>query len=746
MDCGSALAEAEVEYQDKVSPAVDVAFDAVDAAAISAACGSDWAGDIAVPIWTTTPWTLPANMAVCLNATLDYVLIRAGDRALVVAKALAETCTQRFGLEELTVLGECQGNVLEGLKLKHCFLDREVPIILGDHVTTDAGTGAVHTAPAHGQEDFEVGRKYDLEIYNPVGGNGVYLPDTELFAGQHVFKANAEIVALLQERGALLKHEDFEHSYPHCWRHKTPIIFRATPQWFVSMSQQGLLEKARRAVDEVRWLPEWGKARIEGMLDTRPDWCISRQRTWGVPIALFVHVQTGELHPRTSDLMEQVAQLIEKQGIEAWFELEAETLLGAEAKDYEKVTDTLDVWFDSGVTHACVLRTREELQFPADLYLEGSDQHRGWFQSSLLTAVAIDGTAPYKNVLTHGFTVDSEGRKMSKSIGNIIAPKSVINNLGADVLRLWVAATDYRGELAVSDEIFNRTADSYRRIRNTARFLLSNLDGFDPQTDIVAFTELLSLDQWAVDRCALLQDEIKQAYDDYQFHVIYQKLHNFCANDLGGFYLDIVKDRAYTTQENSRARRSAQTAMFHIAQAMVRWIAPILSFTAEEIWENMPGQREASVMLTQWYDGLETLPADAAMGRDYWQRLIDVRTAVNKEMEVQRAAGTMKGSLDASVDLFCDAQLLADLGALEEELRFLLISSSARLLDLAAADDTAAPTESSGLRLTMTPSADAKCERCWHRRPEVGSAVGHPTLCGRCVENIEGEGEIRRFV
>ena len=745
MDCGSALAEAEVEYQDKHSPAIDVAFVAVDPAAFNAACGSDYSGEIAVPIWTTTPWTLPANMAVSLNPQLDYVLVEGEGRALLLAEELAESCAARYGMDSLVVLGRCKGAALENQLLQHCYLQRQVPVILGDHVTTEAGTGAVHTAPAHGQDDFVVGEKYQLEVYNPVGGNGVFLPDTEYFAGQHVLKANAAIIELLRERGVLLHNEQYEHSYPHCWRHKSPIIFRATPQWFISMSQNGLLDSALAAVEQVEWLPEWGKARIDGMLASRPDWCISRQRSWGVPIALFIHKETGELHPETNRLMEQVAQRMEEQGIDAWFELDAVELLGEEAADYDKVTDTLDVWFDSGVTHACVLRQREELQIPADMYLEGSDQHRGWFQSSLLTGVAIDGVAPYKAVLTHGFTVDSDGRKMSKSIGNIISPKSVMNNLGADILRLWVAATDYRGELSVSDEIFKRTADSYRRIRNTARFLLSNLDGFDPTTDTLDFDDMLSLDRWAVDRAATLQQELAQAYEGCHFHQIYQKLHNFCANDLGGFYLDVIKDRQYTMQADSLARRSAQTAMYHIGEALVRWIAPILSFTAEEIWENLPGEHGASVLLAQWYEGLQTLPPDEPMGREFWQQLMAVRTAVNKEMEAQRGAGALRGSLDAEVILYCSPDLQANLQALGDELRFVLITSAATLAALESAPDGAAATELPDLRLQVTVSGDEKCERCWHRRPEVGKIAAHPTLCERCVENIDGDGEQRRF-
>ncbi|MFC1578866.1 isoleucine--tRNA ligase [Pseudomonadota bacterium] len=744
-DCGSALAEAEVEYQDKQSPAIDVAFAAVDPAAFNAACGASYDGEIAVAIWTTTPWTLPANMAVSLNPELEYLLIAGKGRALLVAEALAEACARRFALDELKVLGRCRGAALENQLLQHCFLERQVPVILGEHVTTEAGTGAVHTAPAHGQDDFVVGQRYGLEVYNPVGGNGVYLPDTQYFAGQHVLKANAAVIELLQERGVLLHHEQYVHSYPHCWRHKTPIIFRATPQWFVGMRQNGLLDSALEAVEQVQWLPEWGKARIDAMLANRPDWCISRQRTWGVPIALFVHKQTGELHPETPSLIERVAHRIEAEGINAWFELDAGELLGAEADAYDKVTDTLDVWFDSGVTHACVLRQREGLHSPADLYLEGSDQHRGWFQSSLLTGIGSYGEAPYKAVLTHGFTVDSDGRKMSKSIGNVVAPATVMNDLGADILRLWVAATDYRGELVVSDEIFKRTADAYRRIRNTARFLLSNLEGFDPASDMLPFSDMLSLDRWAVDRAAVLQAELAAAYDSFQFHQVYQKLHNFCAVDLGGFYLDVIKDRQYTTQANSVARRSAQTAMYLIVDALVRWMAPVLSFTAEEIWENLPGERAESVFLVEWFTGLQQLDAGETLGREYWRQLMAVRTAVNREMEARRGAGELRGSLDAAVTLYAAPELLEQLQSLGDELRFVLITSAATLEPLELAPADAAVTELAGLRLQVVASAERKCERCWHRRPEVGHIETHPTLCGRCVENVYGDGEQRCY-
>ncbi|MFK8041818.1 isoleucine--tRNA ligase, partial [Congregibacter sp.] len=520
LDCGSALAEAEVEYADKQSPAIDVAFAAVDPAAINHACGVDDDKAVSVPIWTTTPWTLPANRAVSMHPDFDYVLIAGGGQRLLVAEALAESCAARYGLGEPEVVGKCKGTDVELQLLQHPFLDRQVPVILGEHVTVDAGTGAVHTAPAHGQDDYSVGLRYDLSVDNPVGPNGVFREDTELFAGEHVFKANANIVAALEERGALLHHEDYLHSYPHCWRHKTPLIFRATPQWFVRMHENGLLDAAQNAVDGVQWIPDWGRARIESMLSDRPDWCISRQRTWGVPITLFVHKETAELHPDTPALIEQAALRIQESGIEAWFSLEPSELIGDDAEHYDKVTDTLDVWFDSGVTHACVLRRREELSAPADLYLEGSDQHRGWFQSSLLTGIGAYGEAPYKAVLTHGFTVDGDGRKMSKSIGNIIPARKAMNDQGADILRLWLASTDYRNEVAVSDEILKRTGDSYRRIRNTARFMLANLSGFDPVEHIVADEDLLPLDRWAVDSAARLQEELKQAYDAYQFHQV----------------------------------------------------------------------------------------------------------------------------------------------------------------------------------------------------------------------------------
>ncbi len=745
LDCGSALAEAEVEYRDKQSSAVDVAFAFVDVAEAARRLGSGAVDRLELAIWTTTPWTLPANRGVALAADLEYVVLKAGNRHVVVAEALAEECAQRFGFESLEMEGRARGCDLEGLLLVPPFSEAPVPIVLGDHVTTEAGTGCVHTAPAHGLEDFEMGRRYDLEVYNPVGGNGVYHADTPVFAGQHIFKANDDIVAALAERGVLLRHQPFQHSYPHCWRHKSPIIFRATPQWFISMTGNGLLAAAKTAVEGVQWVPEWGRARIDSMLAERPDWCISRQRTWGVPIALFVHKTTGELHPDTQALMEAVAVRIEAQGIEAWFELDPVELLGDDAVHYEKVTDTLDVWFDSGVTHHCVLRQRAGLNWPADLYLEGSDQHRGWFQSSLLTGIGTHDAAPYRSVLTHGFTVDGDGRKMSKSVGNIIPAGKAMQDLGADVLRLYVSAADYRNEISASDEIFKRTADAYRRIRNTARFLLANLAGFDPSTDALPMDALLPLDRWILGKAQALQGEIQAAYNDYQFHHVYHRVHNFCSGELGGFYLDIIKDRQYTTGSDSQPRRSAQTALFHLAEALCRWIAPILSFTADEIWENLPGSRAASVFLTQWYDALPVPETGGQLNSDFWMELMLVRQQVNKALELAREQGAVRGSLDAAVVLFAESDLAARLGYLGDELRFALITSEAAVLDWSDAPPEAVEAEGIRLRVLVQPAAGEKCDRCWHRRADVGQHEAHPTLCERCVTNIEGPGEVRHF-
>ncbi len=752
MDCGSALAEAEVEYKDKVSPAIDVRYRVKDIKALSEIAGVEVTLPTSIVIWTTTPWTLPASLAVSLHHDLDYVLLASNDEILIIAEELRESCIERLNLENYTRLATIKGAKLEHLMLAHPFYDREVPVILGEHVTTEAGTGAVHTAPGHGVDDFNVCQHYDIAVYNPVGNNGVYLEDTPLFAGQHVLKANDAIITLLQDKGKLVKRIDFEHSYPHCWRHKTPIIFRATPQWFISMDQNGLLKETLDAVEGVEWLPSWGRARIDSMLEGRPDWCISRQRTWGVPIALIVSKQDASIHPDMKAMTETIAKMVEAQGVDAWFELDLKDLLGEDAENYEKVTDTLDVWFDSGVTHEAVLSRpvlkRTDGLPPADLYLEGSDQHRGWFQSSLLTSMAMHDKAPYRQVLTHGFTTDEQGKKMSKSLGNVIAPQTVVNDLGADILRLWVSAADYRNDMTVSQEIFKRTADSYRRMRNTARFLLSNLEDFDPEKDVLPQEELLALDQWIIGVSFHLQDEIKRAYEQYSFHQVYQKIHNFCVLELGGFYLDIIKDRQYTTQKDSVARRSAQTAMYHIVRAFSCWLAPILSFTAEEIWQQIPKEDNASIFLETYYEHLKP-HHDSVMGDGYWQTLIAVKTAVNKALEAERNNGGVGSSLSANVILYCDVELLEQLAELGDELRFVLITSQATLMsiDEVPIDETEAAldTDVSGLKVAVTASEFEKCNRCWHHSEDVGSYQEHLDLCGRCVENVYGEGEHRQF-
>ncbi|MCG9753750.1 isoleucine--tRNA ligase [Shewanella insulae] len=750
-DCGSALAEAEVEYEDKTSPAIDVTFKAVDQAAVLAKFGLEQCDtEVATVIWTTTPWTLPANRGLSMAGDIDYDLIEftkeGSKHAIIVAQELVESCIERYGAESHRVLGSAKGQSLELLRFKHPFYDFDVPVIIGDHVTVDSGTGVVHTAPGHGQDDFVIGQKYGLEVANPVGDNGVYKADTEFFAGQHVFKANDNVVALLEEKDALLNHVAYRHSYPHCWRHKTPIIFRATPQWFISMDQKGLRTQSLSEIEKTQWIPDWGQSRIEKMVENRPDWCISRQRTWGVPITLFVHRETEELHPDSVALMERVAHRIEQEGIQAWWDLDASELLGDEADQYRKVTDTLDVWYDSGSTFSSVVAARPEYNgHPVDLYLEGSDQHRGWFMSSLMISTAMSGKAPYKQVLTHGFTVDGQGRKMSKSIGNVIAPLQVTNKLGADILRLWVAATDYSGEMTVSDEILKRSADAYRRIRNTARFLLANLNGFDPVKDTVAVEDMVALDRWVVRRAAVLQTEILEAYEQYNFHLVTQKLMQFCSVELGSFYLDIIKDRQYTAKGDSLARRSCQSALFLIAEAMVRWIAPILSFTADEVWQSLPGEREEYVFTQTWYDGLASVTLDSDLSDDYWASLITVRDEVNKAIEQARREQRVGGSLEAEVTLYADEALSESLATLGDELRFVLLTSNTQIAPLASAGDDAVETELAGLKLLVAKTEAAKCDRCWHHREDVGQVEAHPLLCTRCVTNIEGDGEVRQF-
>ncbi len=744
LDCGSALAEAEVEYEDKNSPAIDVAFEVHEnhAEKLANAFGlSHLPGPAFAVIWTTTPWTLPANEAVSVHPDLTYDLIATEKGALILARELAESALLRYALTG-TVIASTSGDKLDQILLRHPFQPRDVAIICGTHVTTEAGTGLVHTAPAHGVDDYNIGKKYGLPVNNPVANDGRFISTTPALsvgelAGKTVWEANPLVLQELESHGRLLKNEKIKHSYPHCWRHKTPIIFRATTQWFIGMDNKASEDAptlrwiAERAVDETQFFPAWGRARLEAMMKTRPDWCVSRQRNWGVPIPFFLHKETGLPHPRTAELIEQVALRVEKAGIEAWFSLDAAELLGAEAEQYVKMKDTLDVWFDSGTTHWHVMRGSHaaELGYPADLYLEGSDQHRGWFQSSLLSGCAIDGRAPYKALLTHGFVVDGKGHKMSKSKGNVIAPQQVSDKMGADILRLWTASTDYSGELTISDEILKRVVEGYRRIRNTLRFLLANVSDFDANADMLPVEQWLEIDRYALALTRELQDSCRADYDKYEFHRVVQALQTFCSEDLGGFYLDILKDRLYTTAPKSVARRSAQSALWHITQAFVRLLAPITAFTAEEVWQVLTGQADDSVMFQQWHE----LPAQADEGDRLakWALIRTARADVTKALEAQREAGKIGSALQAAVEIHCAGEKFDALASLGDDLKFVLICSST----VAIRDENE--------QVIATPLEHAKCERCWHVREDVGAHADHPGLCGRCLSNLYGDGEAR---
>jgi isoleucyl-tRNA synthetase len=737
IDCGSALAEAEVEYEDRTSDAIDVAFEVIDRARLAKAFGLASLPDAKAfaVIWTTTPWTLPANQAVCVHPEFEYRLIRTAKGLLVLADELAPAALERFGLQG-EMLAAAKGAALEGLGLRHPFYERDVPVIVGAHVTLEAGTGLVHTAPAHGAEDWEVGQHYGLPVENPVGNDGRFFAQIPLVGGQLVWDANATIIGELERRGALLKQARVGHSYPHCWRHKTPIIYRATTQWFVGMDIKApdgrtLREIALAAVSATQFYPAWGQARLHGMIANRPDWCVSRQRNWGVPIPFFVHTETGALHPDTPALLERAAQAVEQGGIEAWFAMSAADF-GVDAREYTKLSDTLDVWFDSGTTHFTVMRREpERFKWPADLYLEGSDQHRGWFHSSLLTACAMDGRAPYDALLTHGFVVDGAGRKMSKSRGNVIVPQKVAGTLGAEILRLWVGATDYSGELSISDEILKRVVESYRRIRNTLRFLLANVADFDPAQHALPTGEWLEIDRYAVALAAEFQSELVAHYGRYEFHLVAQKLQNFSSEDLGAFYLDILKDRLYTAPADSRARRSAQNALWHVTQSLLRLMAPILSFTAEEAWGIVSGRPDESVFEHVWHE-LPAIP-DATTLLARWKLVREVRAEVMKELERLRTAGEIGSPLQAEVEVRAAGERYGALAHLEDDLRFVLITSQARAIQ--AADESVA----------AAPSPHRKCERCWHYRADVGADAEHPGLCGRCCSNLFGAGEPREF-
>lgn len=744
VDCGSALAEAEVDYDDKVSPSIDVAFRAQDPEAFLKAMKVDApVKPLIVPIWTTTPWTLPANEAVCLHPEINYTLLDTGEQYYLMASELFQAAMNRYGITDYKEMGEVKGAALERLTLLHPFIDRTSLLVLGEHVTTESGTGCVHTAPAHGPDDYLVGQAYDLKLINPVLSNGCFAEHVPHLAGLPVLKSNDKVLELLKNNDALLHLESLKHSYPHCWRHKTPTMFLATPQWFLSMDKNHLREDLLKEVESVKWVPDWGQARISTMIENRPDWCISRQRAWGTPMPLFVHKSTRALHPNTLELLEKAASLIEKSGIDAWFELEPSELLGDDAKDYDKIMDTLDVWFDSGVSHYAVLKQLDVLNFPADIYFEGSDQHRGWFNSSLTTSVGMYEQAPYKMVLTHGYTVDAEGKKLSKSKGNYVALDQLINQHGADIIRLWVASTDYRYEVSISDEIIKRNADAYRRIRNTARFLLANLFDFNPEIHALEGDDLVELDSWAIQRCMDLQKDILKAYEQYNFHVIYQKIHNFCAVDLGSFYLDIIKDRQYTAATDSKARRSCQTAMYHIVHALTRWLAPILSYTAEEIWRYIPGVQTETVFTALWY---QDWPQISSFDKLQWEQLQELRDEVNKALEEKRQEGIIGSPLAAELRIYADSSMMPVLSRLGSELRFLLMTSAAELLPLESKPQDLPLLADVGIAIEVLPSSNEKCGRCWHRQPDVGQNAQHPELCSRCVDNITGQDESRQFV
>ncbi|HLX79854.1 MAG TPA: isoleucine--tRNA ligase [Burkholderiales bacterium] len=768
-DCGSALAEAEVEYEDRKDPAIDAGFEFAEREKVAAAFGlrslPDKKGYIV--IWTTTPWTLPANQALNVHPDFDYALIDTDRGLLIVADAMLlageipeateeefdslamPRLLARYGIKSWRLIGKAKGRALENIRFKHPFYDRTSPVYLGGYVTLDTGTGVVHSSPAYGVEDFESCRRHgmkDDEILTPVTGDGKFASTLPLFGGQMIWDANPKIIKTLEEKGALFavdwKHV---HSYMHCWRHKTPVILRATIQWFAGMDAvpgyngpdgltrpaETLRATALRGIEATEFFPGWGKARLHGLIANRPDWTLSRARQWGVPMPFFVHKETGTLHPRTLDLIEEVARRVERGGIETWQTVTTGEFLGADAAHYEKVKDTIDVWFDSGSTHQTVLKGSHasESKFPADLYLEGSDQHRGWFHSSLLVSCMMNGVPPYKAILTHGFVIDMEGRKMSKSKGTGMAPQQVAGTLGAEILRLWVASGDYSGELTISSEILKRVVESYRRVRNTLRFLLANTSDFDPAENAVPVAEMTEIDRYALALTARMQAEVAADYERYQFHLVVQKLQAFCAEDLGAFYLDILKDRLYTCGADSRPRRSAQTALWHIAQSLLRLMAPILSFTAEEGWRVLRGGGEGSVFEEIWH-ALPNPGLDEAV-MNAWRDVSQVREIAMKKMEEKREAKEIGSSLAAELDISAHGPMYDSLARLGDDLRFVMITSRAAVRK----------EQGSGVQIKVKASAHAKCERCWHYRADVDPAG----LCGRCDSNLHGSGEPRRY-
>lgn len=748
-DCQSALAEAEVEYQDKVDWAIDVAFPLAsdDASKLAAAFGlAAQVNNVRAVIWTTTPWTIPSNQAINLHPEFDYALVQAENQVYLLAAELVDANMKRWGIEQWTVLGTCKGAALDLVRFMHPLAQidpgyqRFSPIYLGEYVELTAGTGLVHSAPAYGLEDFISCKAHgmrDEDIISPVQGDGIYASTLPLFAGLSIWDANPKIIEALRSSGNLMFSEKFKHSTMHCWRHKTPIIYRATSQWFAGMDvkpkngDRTLREVALEGIENTRFYPIWGKARLHNMIAGRPDWTLSRQRQWGVPMAFFLHKETGQLHPRTQELLELVAQRVEHEGIEAWQTLDPQELLGEDAANYIKNKDTLDVWFDSGTTHYHVMKGSHALahEWPADLYLEGSDQHRGWFHSSLLTGSMLEGRPPYKALLTHGFAVDGDGKKMSKSLGNVVAPQEVSNKMGAEILRLWVANTDYSSDLSINDEILKRVVETYRRVRNTLKFLLANTVDFDFSKHAVALENMLEIDRYALALTAQADAQIRKHYEEYEFHPIVSGLQIFCSEDLGAFYLDILKDRLYTAKADSAARRSAQTALWHITRWLLTTMAPILSFTAEEAWSFFaPGQTTIFENTTHTVP----TPADGAALIKKWTLLREWKVGVTKAIEDVRTAGSVGSSLQAEVDVWAEGELLAALQSLGEDLRFLTITSRATVL--AGAE-----------KIAVTPSYHQKCERCWHYRADVGHDSAHPGICGRCTSNLFGAGEVREI-
>ena len=732
MDCRSALAEAEVEYMDKKSHSIDVKFKVLPQS-LASLCSSfqvEKTEEVYFVIWTTTPWTIPSNVAVCIHEDIEYVFVKGNNDHFIIAKDLLDECSDRWGFE-LEILGSVLGKEITDIAMTHPLYKRESKLLHGDHVTTESGTGCVHTAPAHGLDDYFICIKNGLESVKALDNRGIFKEEYGRLSGLSTKKGDPIVIELLQDNNALLAHQEYDHSYPHCWRHKSPVIFMSTPQWFISMNKSGLSDGAVSAVKDVNWEPSWGEDRILSMLEDRPDWCISRQRNWGVPITLIIHNETGEIHPKQNLLFNQIADVIEKEGIEGWDDLNLDSLID-DAEFYSKVHDTLDVWFDSGVTHMCVLDKLYGADVVADLYLEGSDQHRGWFQSSLLTGIATNGMAPYRSVLTHGFVVDNEGRKQSKSLGNTISPQKIWDTLGADILRLWIASTDFRSEMVASDEIFKRVSDQYRRIRNTFRFLLGNINDFDLNKDSIELDNLLELDKWILRELALLQQDVKELYEAYSYHQVVQRIHNFCVNQLGGIYLDIIKDRQYTTQQDSEIRRSAQTAMQLIVNQLVVLISPVLSFTAEEIWQgNDFLLAEADSVFLTTLKELESFNSE--LSNTDWKRMLEIKEEVNQSIEESRVAGVIKGSLDASIELVLNSDDFNLANKFASEMHFFLIVSECNIL------------QGESLKISVSKSSAEKCVRCWHRNKSVGSSKKHPELCNRCVENLDGPGEDRRF-